>query len=252
MTSSATTLGASNILPILQDGQQKSRTHYWLLPDKEKPAAQIRPFQMSANPHDQYGNLPDLGVSGFANRGYSGSVASVPPSPVHQHSGPSQQQAELLRSRATHGLGTSNQSTGTTISAFLSDQDNFDLSNVSDSPKHLLYSRIPRGGSQALAVGATSAAHRSLAQSDSLGEVSSKVKVIQGQVHGVTNDECLAALQGNQWHVDTAVRYLKVEQLFRLSIASREKCQSLLELFHWNLEMAGSALLDKYSVGSAV
>ncbi len=75
---------------------------------------------------------------------------------------------------------------------------------------------------------------------------------VQREVHGVTQDECHAALSNSRWDVTAAVRYLKVEQLFRLGIASKERCHNLLESVQWNLQTAGSVLLDEVSTGSAV
>lgn len=79
-----------------------------------------------------------------------------------------------------------------------------------------------------------------------------KVYAVQQEVHGVTQEESQTALANNGWSVTAAVHYLKVEQLFRLGITSRDRCQKLLESFQWNLELAGSVLLDELSTGSAV
>ena len=84
------------------------------------------------------------------------------------------------------------------------------------------------------------------------GDPQQKVYAVQKEVHGVTQDESQTALANNNWSVSSAVKYLKVEQLFRLGIAPRERCQKLLETFQWNLEMAGSVLLDELSMGSPV
>lgn len=65
------------------------------------------------------------------------------------------------------------------------------------------------------------------------------------RVHGVTTEECHAALLHSQWHVEEAVKYLKVEQLFRLGITSRGHCERLLKTLRWNLELAGEVLLDE-------
>ena len=86
----------------------------------------------------------------------------------------------------------------------------------------------------------------------SMSSVRMKITEVQRQVHGVTQDECNAALSSNRWDVEAAVKYLKVEQLFRLGIAPKEKCQNLLESLKWNLQTAGSVLLDEVSTGSAV
>ena len=86
----------------------------------------------------------------------------------------------------------------------------------------------------------------------SMSSVRMKITEVQRQVHGVTQDECNAALSSDRWNVEAAVKYLKVEQLFRLGIAPKEKCQNLLESLKWNLQTAGSVLLDEVSTGSAV
>uniref|UniRef100_H3D7Y9 Activated CDC42 kinase 1 n=1 Tax=Tetraodon nigroviridis TaxID=99883 RepID=H3D7Y9_TETNG len=67
-------------------------------------------------------------------------------------------------------------------------------------------------------------------------------------VHGVTLQECRAALQTHSWSIPQAVSHLKVEQLFRLGLRSRGECEELLQRCNWNLEESSSLVLD--SVGS--
>ena len=86
----------------------------------------------------------------------------------------------------------------------------------------------------------------------SMGSLKNKIDRVHQLVDGVTQEECHAALAANQWSVDAAMKYLKVEQLFRLGVTTRERCKKLLEAFQWNIEMAGSVLLDELNVGSAV
>uniref|UniRef100_A0A672H8H0 Activated CDC42 kinase 1 n=1 Tax=Salarias fasciatus TaxID=181472 RepID=A0A672H8H0_SALFA len=69
---------------------------------------------------------------------------------------------------------------------------------------------------------------------------------VQEAVHGVTIEECQAALQNHNWNVQKAVHYLKVEQLFCLGLRSRSDCLQLLEECDWNLEAAGTQMLDSY------
>lgn len=99
---------------------------------------------------------------------------------------------------------------------------------------------------------------------------------MQDTVHGVTTEECQAALQNHGWSVQRAIQYLKVphtpfpcpgsgegggspvtpslcpvplqvEQLFCLGLKSRVECHRVLEMFDWNLAQASSHLLDPYS-----
>ncbi|XP_068199727.1 activated CDC42 kinase 1 isoform X2 [Antennarius striatus] len=72
------------------------------------------------------------------------------------------------------------------------------------------------------------------------------IKQVQGAVHGVTLDECEAALQSHSWSVPQAVNHLKVEQLFRLGLRSRSECEDLLQRCQWNLEESSKLMLDKY------
>uniref|UniRef100_A0A8D0GZB9 Mig-6 domain-containing protein n=1 Tax=Sphenodon punctatus TaxID=8508 RepID=A0A8D0GZB9_SPHPU len=70
---------------------------------------------------------------------------------------------------------------------------------------------------------------------------------VQDTVHGVTTEECQAALQNHAWNIHRAVQYLKVEQLFCLGLKTRLECHKVLEMFDWNLEQASSHLLDPCS-----
>ncbi|KAM9331628.1 activated CDC42 kinase 1 isoform 2-T2 [Pholidichthys leucotaenia] len=72
------------------------------------------------------------------------------------------------------------------------------------------------------------------------------ISQVQGAVHGVTMEECQAALQSHNWSIPQAVNHLKVEQLFRLGLRSRAKCEELLQRCQWNLEQASSFMLDTY------
>ncbi|XP_030431187.1 activated CDC42 kinase 1 isoform X4 [Gopherus evgoodei] len=71
-----------------------------------------------------------------------------------------------------------------------------------------------------------------------------KVRLVQEMVHGVTTEECQAALQNHGWNVLRAIQYLKVEQLFCLGLKTRGECHRVLEMFDWNLEQASCHLLD--------
>uniref|UniRef100_F6V8I3 Activated CDC42 kinase 1 n=1 Tax=Ornithorhynchus anatinus TaxID=9258 RepID=F6V8I3_ORNAN len=76
------------------------------------------------------------------------------------------------------------------------------------------------------------------------GRPADKIQMVQATVHGVTTEECQAALQSHGWNVQRAVQYLKVEQLFCLGLRPRLECHKVLEMFDWNLEQAGGHLLD--------
>ncbi|KAF1373225.1 hypothetical protein PFLUV_G00258170 [Perca fluviatilis] len=72
------------------------------------------------------------------------------------------------------------------------------------------------------------------------------VTQVQGAVHGVTLEECQAALHTHNWSIPQAVNHLKVEQLFRLGLRSRAECEELLQRCQMNLEQASTLMLDTY------
>ncbi|KAG5847305.1 hypothetical protein ANANG_G00124610 [Anguilla anguilla] len=80
---------------------------------------------------------------------------------------------------------------------------------------------------------------------DGLG-TADRVKLVQEAVHGVTIEECQAALQNHSWNVQRAVHYLKAKQLFCLGLKTRVECLKILEMYDWNLELASTQLLDSY------
>uniref|UniRef100_A0A672SZN0 Activated CDC42 kinase 1 n=1 Tax=Sinocyclocheilus grahami TaxID=75366 RepID=A0A672SZN0_SINGR len=69
---------------------------------------------------------------------------------------------------------------------------------------------------------------------------------VQEAVHGVTVEECQTVLQAHGWNAQEAVKYLKVEQLFRLGLKARPECMEALERCCWNLEQASTQMLDSY------
>uniref|UniRef100_A0A8C6LEI1 Activated CDC42 kinase 1 n=1 Tax=Nothobranchius furzeri TaxID=105023 RepID=A0A8C6LEI1_NOTFU len=83
----------------------------------------------------------------------------------------------------------------------------------------------------------------SCTRKDNGGSSLDRVKMVQEAVHGVTIEECQAALQNHNWNVKKAVNHLKVEWLSSLGLGSRADCLKLLEACHWNLEMASSQML---------
>ncbi|XP_060028232.1 activated CDC42 kinase 1 [Erinaceus europaeus] len=81
------------------------------------------------------------------------------------------------------------------------------------------------------------------------GRTADKIQMLQAMVHGVTTEECQAALQSHSWSVQRAAQYLKVEQLLGLGLRPRAECLKVLEMFDWNLEQAGCHLLGSCGPG---
>ncbi|XP_050523839.1 activated CDC42 kinase 1 [Daktulosphaira vitifoliae] len=60
----------------------------------------------------------------------------------------------------------------------------------------------------------------------------------------VTENECLDALEATSWDFWESVKYLKVNNLLRLGMASKEACITALNNCNWNVEEAASTLCD--------
>ena len=193
------------IHPLVQDGEQKSYTHYWLLQDKqnERQMAEVKPFSVAKDQAstDMYQNL------------------------------------NVLMGDAIPGKAAIN----------MADKH----SKMAKTSKVSSQNLAPTGGSSNQMQQLTDL-RVSLDTNMSMSEVKSKIHQVQKLVHGVTDEECQTALSSNHWNIVSAAKYLKLEQIFRLGVASRERCQSLLEAFNWDLAMACSVLLDEANIGSAV
>uniref|UniRef100_A0A4W5PKY4 Tyrosine kinase, non-receptor, 1 n=1 Tax=Hucho hucho TaxID=62062 RepID=A0A4W5PKY4_9TELE len=62
-------------------------------------------------------------------------------------------------------------------------------------------------------------------------------------VHGVTNEEVRNALRRNEWNPVRAQQQLKMEQLYSLSLCSRDDCVMILSRYQWNLQLASRYLI---------
>ncbi|XP_067946990.1 activated CDC42 kinase 1-like [Watersipora subatra] len=78
------------------------------------------------------------------------------------------------------------------------------------------------------------------------------VQQVYTQVPGASEEEAYTALQSYQWNTHRAIQYLKIEQLFRLRLTSRERCKEELAATNWNIEMAASNIIDKCHIGVEV
>ncbi|KAM9335574.1 non-receptor tyrosine-protein kinase TNK1 [Symphorus nematophorus] len=70
----------------------------------------------------------------------------------------------------------------------------------------------------------------------------SLISQIMEAVHGVTIEEVHLALQRNDWNPVRAEQQLKLEQLYSLSLCSREDCLRILSRYQWNLQQASRYL----------
>ncbi|XP_035530816.1 non-receptor tyrosine-protein kinase TNK1 [Morone saxatilis] len=71
----------------------------------------------------------------------------------------------------------------------------------------------------------------------------SVVSQVMEAVHGVTIEEVHTALQRNDWNPVRAEQQLKLEQLYSLSLCSKEDCVRVLTKYQWNLQLASRYLI---------
>lgn len=76
-------------------------------------------------------------------------------------------------------------------------------------------------------------------------DLQKRVMEVELRVHGVTHQECQAALRATGGDVVSAIRNLKVDQLFHLSSRSRADCRHILEHYQWDLPAASRYVLAR-------
>ncbi|XP_076451799.1 uncharacterized protein LOC143287579 [Babylonia areolata] len=230
-----------HIYPVVQDGKQLSHTHYFLIPPKDRsPAtATVKPFVVDT---ERYSDEEDVVYSDshadYQNISIATSHLSISSRDPDDGSSLRQTQSSSPRRRrnmAEHPRSRQGRPHSKSSS-----------SNVSmSSPSKSLSTRSH--DSRSISSYSDSSSADLQPDSGHFGTVSPRERVAQVQslVLGVTDEECHTALCHCHWDVQRAVRYLKVEQLFRLGLASRQHCETLLEALQWNLELASSVMLDE-------
>ncbi|XP_077360515.1 tyrosine kinase, non-receptor, 2b isoform X2 [Festucalex cinctus] len=201
------------ILPIVRDGRKVSHTHYYLLPERPPYLDKYDRFFREAE--SLTGSTVEGRHVGQAN------TATVRPMVLSTFQGQGiVPLADLKTNLSSNNNGNLGPRTGMKTSVSLSGICAEGLT----APAGTTY--CPR--------------------TDGLENSADKVKVVQEAVHGVTLEECQTALHNHSWNIQKAVHYLKVEQLFCLGLRSRPECLKLLEMCDWNLEVAGTHMLDDY------
>ncbi|XP_041628167.1 non-receptor tyrosine-protein kinase TNK1 isoform X1 [Vulpes lagopus] len=76
-------------------------------------------------------------------------------------------------------------------------------------------------------------------------ELQRQIMEVELSVHGVTHQECQAALRATGGDVLSAIQNLKVDQLFHLSSRSRADCRRILEHYQWDLSAASRYVLAR-------
>ena len=71
-----------------------------------------------------------------------------------------------------------------------------------------------------------------------------KIAQCSKMVPGMSGTEIKAALEAVNWDTSVAVKNLKIDKLFRIGVATKPKCEKVLQAVSWDLERAASKLLD--------
>lgn len=216
------------IHPIVQDGQKRSNTHYWLLPDKQKTSS-LDAVDRAEEP-GLYVNFK--GNDNLAKKFGIFSQLTSHKKPAVGGKEPGRRHHHVSDGAVKHGCRLDRSPEEVPL---LSDVSSLDSMSVG----------IPADDLEELTV--SPSVEERMA---SMGEIKEMVDDIQSKVDGVTADESYTALALHHWNVEMAVEYLKVENLFRLGLVSRERCRQMLEANGWNLERAASRLVDLMSSDS--
>ena len=71
-----------------------------------------------------------------------------------------------------------------------------------------------------------------------------KIAQCTKMVPGMSGSEIRAALVAVNWDTSVAVKNLKIDKLYRIGVATKPKCEKVLQAVSWDLEQAASKLLD--------
>lgn len=71
-----------------------------------------------------------------------------------------------------------------------------------------------------------------------------KIAQCTKMVPGMSGSEIRAALEAVNWDTSIAVKNLKIDKLYRIGVATKPKCEKVLQAVNWDLEQAASKLLD--------
>ena len=196
-----------NIHPIIQDGRKLSNTHYWLLPDKQ---------QICKDPESekncQYINYKENKTHNTFNvktNAFNSNKSRIP--------------KDLLNKLA---CGVASEDEVSLLGEFNREQQGCDNHIIAKNVDNVEREAEKKEGVV------------------SMGEAGRMVERLMSQIEGTTLEECQTALSLRGWDELKAVEYLKIESLFRLGLASRERCKLVLYSNKWDLAKAASDLVD--------
>jgi len=231
---SSMTHSAPLILPVMKNGKQDSHTHYYIMPEekaKKSPTSSTTPYDplhSIARPTPSARVLPIMRSTG-------GPPPPRPPPPTRTSPTSS---FELTSSYESSSSSSPFTTFGSTTSS--SSKPVGGIPRSQSPPQQLFQST-----SASLLSSSLSHSPRYNPRYEEMGR-GQKVVAVQSEVFGVTDEESLSALKMNQWNVPNTIRYLKIEQLFRLGVASHERCNKILRSHNWNLQSASQYLVDEH------
>lgn len=71
-----------------------------------------------------------------------------------------------------------------------------------------------------------------------------KIAQCSKMVPGMSGSEIRSSLEAVNWDTSIAVKNLKIDKLYRIGVATKPKCEKVLQAVGWDLEQAASRLLD--------
>eukprot|EP00092_Neocalanus_flemingeri_P001373 GFUD01001465.1.p1 GENE.GFUD01001465.1~~GFUD01001465.1.p1 ORF type:complete len:847 (+),score=320.04 GFUD01001465.1:275-2542(+) len=71
-----------------------------------------------------------------------------------------------------------------------------------------------------------------------------KIAQCSKMVPGMSGSEIRSVLEAVNWDTSIAVKNLKIDKLYRIGVATKPKCEKVLQAVSWDLEQAASRLLD--------
>lgn len=84
---------------------------------------------------------------------------------------------------------------------------------------------------------------RSAGRSSNAMEIN-KIAQCSKMVPGMSGSEIRSVLEAVNWDTSIAVKNLKIDKLYRIGVATKPKCEKVLQAVSWDLEQAASRLLD--------
>ena len=183
-------------------------------PDTDTKTAHVKPF------HHQ---SPNRGNMGSPNRGNMGDVKSASAGgwktlSTQKPAGAAAARVDLLAGQRTQ------------LDRYEKKEDIYGIRPIPAANRNVDNYNYPSSG-------------RPPASSSNAVEIN-KIAQCSKMVPGMSGSEIRAALVSVNWDTSIAVKNLKIDKLYRIGVATKPKCEKVLQAVSWDLEQAASKLLD--------